>query len=91
MFCVYILENICARNARWNKTWSESASIGCRDCKAKFACKLNESLREIRERKKHYEIHTNEVWDILNDGTKRAREIAKETLIEVKDAMGIKF
>ena len=69
----------------------ESASIGCRDCKAKFACKLNESLREIRERKKHYKIHTNEVWDILNDGTKRAREIAKETLIEVKDAMRIKF
>lgn len=53
------------------------ANIGCRDCKAKFACKLNESLREIRERRKHYEIHTNEVWDILNDGTKRARKISK--------------
>ncbi|MGI6680361.1 MAG: tryptophan--tRNA ligase [Bdellovibrionota bacterium] len=69
----------------------ESASIGCRDCKAKFACKLNESLREIREKRHFYEDNPKKVSDILNEGTLRAKNVARETLMEVKDAMGIKF
>lgn len=69
----------------------ESASIGCRDCKAKFACKLNDSLREIRERRNYYQSNPNIIWEILNEGTKKARAVAKETLSEVKDAMGINF
>lgn len=65
----------------------ESASIGCRDCKVKLACKLNEFLKEIRERREYYVAHPKLVWEILEEGTKKAQSVARETLVEVREAM----
>lgn len=69
----------------------ESATRGCKECKAQFAKKLNENLVEIRERRQQYTSQPDLVWDILATGIKHARTVAAETLAEVREAMKITF
>lgn len=66
-----------------------TAGIGCVDCKKIFAKNLNESLAPFRERRAALARNPDDVWDILADGSKRARAIAEKTLGEVKEAVGL--
>jgi tryptophanyl-tRNA synthetase len=52
---------------------------------------LNEFLTPIRERRKHYEEHPEEVAKILMEGTENARAVANDTLAKVKAAMQIDY
>ncbi|HXK35110.1 MAG TPA: tryptophan--tRNA ligase [Candidatus Paceibacterota bacterium] len=52
---------------------------------------LNKILAPIRERRKELEKNPKAIMKILEDGTKKAREVAKETLSEVKKAMKINY
>ncbi len=52
---------------------------------------LNEILDPIREKRKYYEEHIEEVIEILKNGTLKARKKANETLKEVKKAIGINY
>ena len=49
----------------------------------------NEPL--IRKRRKEYEKDIPEVYNILRKGTEAAREVAAQTLSEVKSAMKINY
>lgn len=49
-----------------------------------------EELRPVQKRSKAYEKDPKMVDKILEEGAKRAREVAKSTLTEVKEAMGVK-
>lgn len=69
----------------------ESATRGCKECKAQLATKLNDHFAEIRERRQQYASQPDLVWDILATGTRRARAVAAETLTEVREAMQISF
>jgi tryptophanyl-tRNA synthetase len=66
-----------------------SASIGCLDCKKILAENIAKELEPFR--KKYEELSKNEdaVWQILEDGAKRAKKIASETLAEVKKKIGL--
>lgn len=66
-----------------------TAGIGCVDCKKIFAKNLNESLAEFREKRAKIAEDTDKVYDILVEGGKRARKIAKQTMAEVRDAVGL--
>lgn len=52
---------------------------------------MQEELRPIRERRKEYENHISDVYEILREGTRVARETAAQTLAEVKHAMKIDY
>ncbi len=65
------------------------AGIGCVDCKELLAEGINRELEPIRERRKEFEEEKELVKDILIDGADRARRIAKETIKEVKEKVGI--
>lgn len=52
---------------------------------------LEEELTPIRERRKELEARIPEIYDILKEGSKRAREVAAKTLDEVKSAMKINY
>lgn len=52
---------------------------------------LEEELEPIRARRKEYEKDIAGVYRILEEGTKKAREVAAQTLKEVKDAMKINY
>jgi tryptophanyl-tRNA synthetase len=65
------------------------AGIGCVDCKKLLARNMNESLRPLREKRAELAARPEYVDAILADGAKRARVIARETLKEVKQRMGL--
>lgn len=52
---------------------------------------IQEELEPIRKRRKEYEKDIPEVYNILRKGTEAAREVAAQTLSEVKSAMKIKY
>lgn len=52
---------------------------------------LEEILSPIREKRKYYEEHLDEVYSILKEGTTKANEKTNKTLKEVKKAIMIDF
>ncbi len=65
------------------------AAMGCVDCKKLFAANLNAGLAPLRERRASIAGHPDQVQEILADGAARARVIARQTLGEVKEVMGL--
>jgi tryptophanyl-tRNA synthetase len=67
-----------------------TAEIGCLDCKKLLAQHLNAHLAPIQERRKPYEQNPQRVWDILEAGTAKARQVAQATMAEVRAAVKLK-
>jgi len=67
----------------------KSAAIGCVDCKLKLAEEINETLSPFRERRAELEKKPQYIKEVLADGAARARTIARETMREVKENMGL--
>jgi len=66
-----------------------SAEIGCVQCKQLFAEHLVTALAPFRERREKWSKDPNLVWDVLEDGARRAAAIAADTIAEVKEAVGL--
>ena len=66
-----------------------SAKIGCVDCKMLLTQEINSSLEPFRERRAALASKPRYITDVLADGAQRARVIARETLREVKQRMGL--
>ena len=66
-----------------------SAGIGCIECKGWAADSLVTLLNPMQERRRKFEENPALAWDILEDGTERARKAAGETMSEVRSAMGM--
>ncbi|MEE8356122.1 MAG: tryptophan--tRNA ligase [Anaerolineales bacterium] len=64
------------------------AEIGCVECKRILATNLNKHLEPFRAKRVELEKDPDFVKDILLDGATRAREIASETMGQVRDAIG---
>ena len=64
---------------------------GCVQCKKQLAKNISDTLKPIREKRAYYEEHPEEVDKILIEGTKKARETAKETMKKVKKAMKLDY
>jgi tryptophanyl-tRNA synthetase len=60
------------------------------DCKKILHEHLSRSLEPIRNRYQELVAHPNIVHDFLNESAKQAREIASETMDEVRHKMGIR-
>jgi tryptophanyl-tRNA synthetase len=63
------------------------AGIGCVDCKKLLAKNLNCHLEPFRARRAEFASRPDYVRDVLNDGARRARVIAEETMQEVREAI----
>lgn len=66
-----------------------TAEIGCVECKRLFARNLNKHLEPFRAKRAEFEKEPDYIADVLNDGQKRASVIAKQTIREVKEAIGL--
>lgn len=64
------------------------ADIGCVECKRRLASSLNEHLEPFRERRANLEKDPEYVRDVLSDGARRAEDIARETMSEVRTVVG---
>ena len=64
---------------------------GCVACKKQLATNIIEKLRPIREKRKYYEERPELLDEILVNGTKKAQEIARETMRKVKANMKLNY
>ena len=63
--------------------------VGDVEVKQRLARALNDFLEPIRQRRRFYEQHLDEVKEALLDGTRRAKKVAEATMEEVRAAMRI--
>ncbi len=75
----------------WVKEGCSSAEIGCLDCKAPIIEAVQRELAPLRERAREFIDDPSIVKSMLKEGGEEAREVAKETMVEVRAAMGLKF
>ncbi|MDO9334602.1 MAG: tryptophan--tRNA ligase, partial [Dehalococcoidales bacterium] len=66
-----------------------AAGIGCVDCKKLLAKNMNEVLKPVRERRAEFAAKPEYIREVLADGATRARVIARETMKEVRQKMGL--
>jgi tryptophanyl-tRNA synthetase len=66
-----------------------SAGIGCIECKGWAADALVQLLSPMQERRRKFEENPRLAWDILEEGSARARTVAGKTMNEVRAAMGM--
>lgn len=64
---------------------------GCVNCKKQLARNIANTLKPIREKRAYYELHPEEVDKILQEGTRKAQEVAKKTMKKVKQAMKLDY
>jgi tryptophanyl-tRNA synthetase len=60
------------------------AEIGCVECKQIMAQSLITALEPIREKRAYYEKRPEEVDTIIREGNRRARNVARQTMEEVR-------
>jgi len=71
----------------WADQGCRSAGIGCVDCKKAMAENLVKWIEPIQERRKQFEAAPQKVWEILEEGDKKARAEAKSTMKRVRNAI----
>jgi len=66
-----------------------TAEIGCVECKKIMARHLINFLEPMRKKREYYEARPDLVDDIIADGCEKARQVARETMVEVREAIKI--
>jgi tryptophanyl-tRNA synthetase len=75
----------------WAAQGCRTAGIGCLDCKARLADHVVARLAVIQERRREYAARPDTVWDVLRDGSRKAREAARATMEAVRSAMKLRY
>jgi tryptophanyl-tRNA synthetase len=68
-----------------------SAEIGCIDCKKPVIDSVLAELAPIQERARQYEEDKGLVRNIIHEGSEKARDMARQTLQEVRQSMGLEY
>ena len=66
-----------------------TAEIGCLDCKKVMIKHVLDELAEFSEKRRDWEIHRDDVRDVLRQGERQARQVARQTMAEVRDVVGV--
>ena len=75
----------------WVQEGCRTAAIGCLDCKAPVIEAVLLELKPMQERAAELEARPEQVRGIIEAGSERAREVAKETMREVRQVMSLDF
>ncbi len=77
------------------KTWAQegcrNAGIGCIDCKQPVIDAIENELKPIRKRAQEYAQDESTVHSIIKEGCEKARDVARDTLDDVKQAIGLSY
>ncbi len=68
-----------------------AAEIGCVECKKIMAEGLLNRLEPIQEKQQYYRKHPELVMEIIDQGSKKAREVARETMSQVRQAIKLNY
>jgi tryptophanyl-tRNA synthetase len=74
----------------WANAGCRSAGIGCLDCKQPLIDKIVEEVSAMRRRGQEFEEHPELIRDIVAEGAEKAREVARQTLEDVRRAMHLR-
>ena len=75
----------------WAQAGCKSASIGCIECKGPVIEGVLAELKPIQERAAQYAEDPTLVKNIVAEGCEKARKLARETMRDVRDAMGLNY
>jgi tryptophanyl-tRNA synthetase len=75
----------------WAQTGCKSASIGCIECKGPVIEGVLAELKPIQARAAQYAEDPTLVKNIVAEGCEKARKLARETMRDVRDAMGLNY
>jgi tryptophanyl-tRNA synthetase len=65
----------------------KSGRLGCVECKKNLAKKINDTLREVREKRREISKNKSFLLEILVEGSKKAKQKAREKLDQVNEKM----
>lgn len=90
---VWQLHEVYSDDARkeWVQAGCKSAGIGCIECKQPVIDAVLEELKPIQERAAQYAEDPTLVKNVVAEGCERARKLARETMREVREAMGLNY
>ena len=74
---------------QWVEQGCRSAGIGCVECKQPIIDAVIAELKPMRERARDYIDDPSAVTAIIDEGCEAARDVARDTLEEVRKAMGL--
>jgi tryptophanyl-tRNA synthetase len=76
---------------QWVRQGCTTAGIGCIECKQPVIDGMLAELKPIQERAAEYAEDPALVKNVVSEGCERARKLARETMREVRDAMGLSY
>ncbi len=75
----------------WVRQGCTSAGIGCIECKQPVIDAVLKELAPIQERARAYTEDPDVVKNIISDGSEKARDLARETMRDVREAIGLNY
>ncbi len=75
----------------WVQQGCRSAGIGCLECKKPVIDAMVAELAPIAEKAKQYESNPDMVRSIMSEGSEKARDTARDTLQDVRQALGLNY
>ena len=75
----------------WVQQGCRTAGIGCVACKGPVIESVLEELKPIQERARQYAEDPTLIKNVVAEGCERARKMARETMREVREAMGLSY
>ncbi|MDD5388671.1 MAG: tryptophan--tRNA ligase [Gallionellaceae bacterium] len=75
----------------WVQQGCRSAGIGCLECKQPVIDAMLKELAPIQERARAYTEEPDVVKNIIADGCEKARDLARETMRDVRESMGLNY
>lgn len=84
---VYSDESTC----EWVVEGCTKAKMGCIECKQPVIDAIKDELMPMQERIAKYQADPELIKQIIHEGSEKARSVAKETMAEVRETMGITY
>jgi tryptophanyl-tRNA synthetase len=84
-----LMQAVDAQKYEQFKVYGAAAGIGYGDLKKDLLAAIQERFAPFREKYDHYQAHPAEIEAVLNDGAKRARELAAPVLAAARKATGL--
>ena len=76
---------------QWASEGCRTAGIGCIECKKPLIDAVVTEIRGFRDRAQQFEENRELVRGIVNEGSERARDAARRTMADVREATGLEY
>jgi len=79
------------KTQEWVQNGCKGAEIGCIECKQPVIDSIQKELKPMQEKANFYLESPDLVKSVVAEGCEKARKLARDTMREVRESMGINF